>query len=145
MKKKHSKDARDTSITNSTSSMDQLLNQTYTGTTSGNIGTTNIGTTTASPYWQQNLPAYPSPPLFPSVDKKVDELAETLGVDPIQDMTHPLIVTGEKGTYSVIELLAAMLKRLDGRIDCLKQCPECGGVGEVDPGDYLCRGCRNVA
>lgn len=76
----------------------------------------------------------------PRTDKAVDELAERFGIQPEKDEGNGPYLYGEKGLYSLLSFFGALVARVEN----LNLCPECGTGGQIEPGDYLCRACRNV-
>lgn len=94
------------------------------------------------PYLNQTIgPSVPAPePKKPRTDKAVDELAERFGIQPEKDEGNGPYLYGEKGLYSLLSFFGALVARVEN----LNLCPECGTGGQIEPGDYLCRACRNV-
>ena len=105
-------------------------------------GITTTGTTSPGVYSVPSV-SYPTPsPTLPN--ELVDKLAKRLEVEPTTTWGS-LMISGHTGSYDLVALFMAMLDKLEGRIDAIKTCPECGEAGEIEAGDYLCKGCRHNA
>lgn len=100
-----------------------------------------IATSPSTLYSQTiSTPSIPWVPPVPQTDRAVDELAEKFGIPPVKDEGKGPYLYGEKGVYSLLGFLCALL----ARVEDINLCPECGSSAKIEPGEYLCGACRNA-